>query len=243
VQDLPLAGGNTNAAVRRGDAVHRTAGPWTPTIHRLLEHLAARGIDWLPRPLGFDEAGREVLTFLPGSVPSYPMPDVVWSAAFLEQAARLLRTFHEATAGFPRDGAVWQQQPREPDEVTCHNDFVPYNFVLDGRRITGVIDVDMAAPGPRARDVAHLAYRLVPLGAPGNEDLPDLPVAVRRSRLIALVEAYGGIGAREVLEAVEPRLLELAGHSEGRGGHLVEHARGYRRDAAWVRAHRGELAG
>jgi hypothetical protein len=71
-----LAGGNVTAVVRIGDTVHRTAGPWTPTIHRLLRHLRARGLARVPRPLGMAD-GREVLTYLPGTVARYPMP--AWS--------------------------------------------------------------------------------------------------------------------------------------------------------------------
>ena len=240
-QEEALTGGNTNVPVRRGDAVHRVAGPWTPTIHRLLDHLAQHGIDWLPRPLGFDEQGREVLTFLAGTVPAYPMPAEVWSDALLLQAARLLREFHDASLGFPRDGAVWQQAARSPDEVVCHNDFVPYNFVLDAGRITGVIDVDMASPGPRARDLAHLAYRTVPLAHPANPDLPDSPLELRRIRLRRMVDAYGGPGLPEVLTWVGPLLDDAARYAEGRGGRFLEHARGYRRDAEWMRTHEALL--
>jgi hypothetical protein len=242
MQDVPLSGGNTNAPVRRGDAVHRIAGAWTPTIHRLLEHVAARGIHWLPRPLGVDEQGREVLTFLPGTVPAYPMPPAVWTHALLLESAHLLRAFHDATADFPRDGAVWQQPDREPAEVICHNDFVPYNFVLEEGRIVGVIDVDMASPGPRARDLAHLAYRIVPLAAPGNPDLPTSPLDERRQRLAALVAAYDGPTVEEVLSWLRPLLDDAAAFAEGRGGRFLEHARGYRADAAWVVWNRAALS-
>lgn len=242
MEDVPLDGGNMNAPVRRGSAVHRVAGPWTPTVHRLLEHLAARGVDWLPRPLGFDERGREVLTFLPGRVPAYPMGAEVRAPALLGQAARLLRAFHDATADFDRDGAVWQQPAREPAEVVCHNDFVPYNFVLEGGRITGVIDVDMASPGPRARDLAHLAYRLVPLAAPGNPDLPDSPLDERRCRLAALVAAYDGPGVREVIAWLAPLLDDAARFADARGGRFHEHARRYRDDAVWIAANRAALS-
>jgi hypothetical protein len=64
-----LTGGNMNAVQRIGETVHRRSGPWTPTIHRLLDHLHSNGIDWVPRALGFDDDGREVLSFLPGVVP------------------------------------------------------------------------------------------------------------------------------------------------------------------------------
>lgn len=236
MRDVPLPGGNSNAPVRRGGTVLRVAGPWTPTVHRLLEHAAARGIGWLPRPLGFDADGREVLTFLPGTVPAYPMPPEIWTEGFLHRAAELLRAFHDATRDFARDGAVWQQPPRAPDEVICHNDFVPYNFVVEDGAIVGVIDVDMASPGPRARDLAHLAYRLVPLADPANPDLPDPPGGARRARFTALIEAYGGPDAEEVWAWLEPVLDDLADGAEARGGRFLEHAAGYRRDAAWVRA-------
>jgi hypothetical protein len=78
-QEFALTGGSMSTVVRRGQTVHRGAGPWTPTIHRLLEHLHSHGITWLPRPRGLDKQGREVLTYLPGTVPSYPMPPWVWS--------------------------------------------------------------------------------------------------------------------------------------------------------------------
>ena len=39
-----LPGGNMAAVARVGATVRRTAGPWTPQVHRLLAHLRARGI-------------------------------------------------------------------------------------------------------------------------------------------------------------------------------------------------------
>jgi len=35
-------------------------------VHGVLAHLAGNGFAGSPRPLGLDEQGREVLTFLPG---------------------------------------------------------------------------------------------------------------------------------------------------------------------------------
>lgn len=49
------------------------AGSWTSTVQRLLEHVRSHGVNFLPRPLGVDEHGREVLTYLPGTVPTYPL--------------------------------------------------------------------------------------------------------------------------------------------------------------------------
>ena len=227
---VPLLGGNSNAPVRYGDRVHRTAGPWTPTVHAWLAHLRARGTDLVPEPFGFDEQGREVLEYLHGVVPSYPLPDVAWSDAFLEDAAGLLRRLHDASAGFPREGAVWQQPAREPDEVVSINDFAPHNLVVRNGRIAGVIDLDQASPGPRVRDVAHLAYRLVPLTAPGNGDGRASTTRERGRRLRLLADAYGDIAPAAVLVAAEPLLDDIADHAERAG--RPHHAALYRADAA-----------
>ncbi|WUL63798.1 hypothetical protein OG943_28775 [Amycolatopsis sp. NBC_00345] len=66
-EEIPLAGGNMNAGVVRvGDTVRRPAGPWTPAVHALLEHLHSNGFRGSPRPLGLDGQGREVLTYAEG---------------------------------------------------------------------------------------------------------------------------------------------------------------------------------
>jgi hypothetical protein len=227
---VPLPGGNSNAPVRYGDRVHRTAGPWTPTVHAYLAHLRSHGADAVPEPFGFDEQGREVLEFLPGAVPAYPLPDLVWSDAFLEDAARLLRRVHDASAGFPRAGGVWQQPAREPDEVVAVNDFAPYNLVVRNGRIAGVIDLDQASPGPRVRDLAHLAYRLAPLTAPGNVDGRTSGPRERGRRLRLLADAYGDVAPAAVLVAAVPLLDEIADHAEAAG--RPDHAALYRADAA-----------
>ncbi|MEU1283126.1 hypothetical protein [Kitasatospora sp. NPDC005856] len=61
-EEVPLSGGNMSVGVVRvGDTVRRPAGPWTPAVHALLEHLHAVGFRAVPRPLGLDGQGREVL--------------------------------------------------------------------------------------------------------------------------------------------------------------------------------------
>ena len=45
---------------RIGDSVRRLVGPWTPSVHRLLRHLAEQEFIGAPRVLGIDGAGREV---------------------------------------------------------------------------------------------------------------------------------------------------------------------------------------
>ena len=61
-----LPGGRSFGAVRVGDEVRRPAQPWTATVHSVLRHLEDAGFDGAPRARGFDDQGRERLTFLPG---------------------------------------------------------------------------------------------------------------------------------------------------------------------------------
>ncbi|MBE7701697.1 aminoglycoside phosphotransferase family protein [Oerskovia sp. Sa1BUA8] len=101
-----MTGGNSTNVVRRGDTVRRTAGPWTPTVQALLAHLRAQGVTEVPEPLGLDERGREVLSFVPGEAAHYPLPDRLWDESLLRGAGALLRRVHDASVGFLVDAGV-----------------------------------------------------------------------------------------------------------------------------------------
>src|SRR5690606_38124542 len=73
-----FTGGNVNEMARVGDTVRRTSGPWTPTIHALLAWVRAQGVQRLPTPLGVDDRGREVLSYLAGETAGWPVPAWVW---------------------------------------------------------------------------------------------------------------------------------------------------------------------
>ncbi len=229
------------SVVRVGDTVRREAGPWTPTVQALLRHVRKRGIDWVPEPLGLDQQGREVVGFMAGDVHGYPLPDWIWEDAVLEAAAGRLRAYHDATTRFAHAGCVWRLAGHEPDEVVCHNDFAPYNLVFRDRELVGVIDFDTASPGPRAWDLAYLAYRLVPLAAPGNPDALVSSDAERARRLERLCAAYGGVAPGAVLATLPARLDELAALTAARG--LADHVRIYADDAAHIRSNAAGSSG
>lgn len=148
-------------------------GPHSPFVHRLLRHLEVLGFDGAPRVLGVDERGREVLSFLNGWVP--PNLDH-FSDEVLVAAARLLRRFHDATAGSVLAGE---------HDVVCHNDPSPCNYVFVAARPVAFIDFDHAAPGERLRDVAYAGW----LWTLSADDGPPVTEQARRLRLMA--ESYG----------------------------------------------------
>ena len=229
-----LTGGNMGPVVRRGDQVHRVSGEWSPSVHRLLRHCRAAGLISVPEVRELTDDGREVLGFIPGDVPAYPMPGWVWGHEALVSSARLLRELHDATIGCDPKGP-WRSPVHEPVEVICHNDFAPYNCVYEDGRAVGVIDFDFASPGSRLWDLAYLAYRIVPLS---THTADGFSAHEREERLGALLRAYGTSDTpAELRGMVVRRLMELATFSdtmaEALGNpELHEHAALYRKDAA-----------
>ena len=185
---MPLDGGNmSSGVVRVGDTVRRPAGPWTPAVHALLAHLHDAGFHGAPRPLGIDERGREIITFVPGTVAWPGHFHLLDADSQLRRAARLIREFHDAVAGFRAPpGARWQALiPADGDEIIAHHDLAPWNLVI-GERQWAFIDWDTAAPGTRLWDLAYAMHGFVPLSADPAHQRDD---AGRRLRLIA--DAYG----------------------------------------------------
>ncbi|MEU6273042.1 aminoglycoside phosphotransferase family protein [Streptomyces populi] len=236
---------------RIGDTVHRPVGPWTPAVHGLLRHLEGVGYEQAPRVLGFDEQGREVLTWIDGE----PGPDG-WAKVVSDRGliafARLLREYHDAVAGYRPPGTTcWSTKTAGPvgDEVICHGDFGPWNVVWCGSRPIGILDWDHARPAQRLHDVAYaLEY-----AAPFRDDAecvrwlryprpPD-----RRSRLEVFAGAYGVTDTAGLVDAViavqeegidAVRSLAEQGH-EPQATWVAEDRLGELRDrVAWSRANR-----
>lgn len=238
-----MAGG-VNTVVRIGDRVHRPAGPWTPAVHAVLEHLAAKGFAGAPRVHGFDAEGREIVGFMPGDVPGSEA-DVCDEA--LADMAVLLRGLHDATSDFlPPADAAWYFEPREPAEVVCHGDVAPYNTVFRDGRPVALIDFDTAHPAPRVWDVAYAAYRFVQLVQDG------VPVGEQARRLALFAGAYGLRDRdRELLiDTVIARLEHLVGFMRRQAAaghpafsrHVAEGHDGYYLGSiAYIERHRSTL--
>jgi len=181
VGEQSLPGGFVTTVVRDGNTVRR-AQPENPGyVHAVLGWFERQGWDGAPRFLGTDELGREVLSFIDGHVAWEPaQPPSVTSDASMAGVAGLVREFHDLTAGTPLAAGA---------EVACHNDLSPRNTVYRDRG-TGLapvafIDWDLAAPGERIHDIAHVCWQYLALGPRGD----DPAVAGQRMRLIC--DAYG----------------------------------------------------
>ena len=213
-KEILLKGGNITGVVRIGQTVHRTTGPWSTAVHGLLQHLEAQGFEGAPRFLGFDQLGREILSFIEGEVGTYPLQGYMWSDESVREVAGFLRRYHDATIGYRAPhGTTWQLE--YPDhgqhEVICHNDVAPYNMVYKDKKPHGLIDWDTAGPGPRLWDIAYAIYRFIPLSYALDMQelgLTDLTTQARRLRLFS--QTYGlALPYEAILDAVERRLDAL----------------------------------
>lgn len=208
--EKPLKGGYTTPVSKLGNQVLREAGPWTPTVQRLLQHLRDAGIEWCPEPQGRAKDGREMVSYVKGKTYPYPLPEWMYDEAILKQAAAWLREFHDASVGFDSEDSVWRAPRHQPAEVICHNEFAPSNFVFKDHEFTGVIDWDFASPGPRLWDLSYLAYRLVPLMGPDNPDAPTASFDLM-GRLRLLRDTYGSDASTgEILTVLVARLDDMA---------------------------------
>lgn len=239
--EVALAGGNvTTGLVRVGDTVRRPAGPQTPAVHAVLEHLHDVGFRHAPRSLGLDAQGRHVVEHVEGVVAHPVRPGV----GPLDPAAlgRVARELHDALDGWePPSDAVWTC-PIPPDgaDLVVHNDLAPWNVVVATDRLV-VIDWDTCAPGTRTWDLAYLAHGLVPLD-------PGTPVEVAAGRLAALADGYGldDAGRERLLATLAPRswsmhALLAEGHRTGEQpwSRLWDEGHGtvWERDARWTESH------
>jgi len=193
--EQPLAGGLlTGRVVRVGDTVRREAGPWSSTIHALLARLRARGFP-APRPLGFDEAGREILSFVEGRASNWPWPAALLATEGAAKVGAFLRRYHDAVAGFtPPAPAVWRHgaQPLRPGQVALHGDFGPHNLIWRDDELCGLIDFELARPGDPLEDAGFAVIRAAQLRPDDMTRPPGFPTPPDRARrLAAFAEGYG----------------------------------------------------
>lgn len=173
--ELPLSGGRiTPGVVRVGDTVRRPTRANSPFVRDLLSHLEVVGFEGAPRYLGVDDRGREMFSYLVGEVPAELDPEL--SDGTLIEAARLIRRFHDATAG---------STPAGEHETVCHNDLSPCNFVFNHDRPVGIIDFDAAAPGSRRQDLGYAIFLWLNLGTDGR------PPNEQARRISLFCTAYG----------------------------------------------------
>lgn len=199
----PLIGdGVTPGITRIGDTVRRPVRPFTATVQAYLAHLHQAGFTGAPVPLGIDEQGREVLSYVPGDVPREPLPPETAGDDVLVALARLIRKLHDASSGWtPPPDAVWGGLPGstagpllvdgEP-ELVSHRDYCPGNVVFRCGLPAALIDFDLAKPTTRLYDIVNALWWWAPLRDP-RDRAPAFTSADIPRRAAVFADAYGMI--------------------------------------------------
>lgn len=170
--EIPLAGGlgSGGAVVRVGDTVRRPVLDQTPAIEAFLTHLAAVGFEGAPVPLGRDDRGRSIVSWIDGDVGLPPFPAWVASDDLLVSVAALQRRMHDAARTFVEPpGLTWYRPnlpPGGPGDFVCHNDLCVENVVTRAGRAVAFIDFDFAAPADPLLDIAIACRHWVPFKDP-----------------------------------------------------------------------------
>ena len=207
MKEIPLQGGRTTPGiVRIGQTVRRPPTSNSNFVQRLLQHLAARGFQGTPVPLGTDELGRDILSFVEGEVPGELS---VHDDDVLRAAATLIRRFHDLGAELVAATAA----QAVGIEVVCHNDLSPCNFVFRSRLPVAIIDFDASALGTRAQDLGYAVWLWLDLGS------ADIGAAEQRRRLHLFLDAYepGSCDVEVVLAAVVQRQTILIAQGQRSG--------------------------
>jgi thiamine kinase-like enzyme len=161
---------------------------------------------------GFDEKGREVLTYVEGEV-IHPGP---WSDAAMSKLGMMMRWLHDATASFRvPDNAIWRpwfgREIGEPD-IIGHCDAAPWNIIARNGEPFGLVDWEVAGPVNRLTEIAMVAWNNAQLYDDDVAALVGLPDAATRMRQIRLFTDAYGLPAPE-RHQLAYRIIEFAAQS------------------------------
>jgi aminoglycoside phosphotransferase (APT) family kinase protein len=153
-----------------------------------------------------------VLSYIPGQTVGehMPWPQWVWNEQLLAEVGRAAAAYHQAVRDFRPAGEVdwfFGAAALSADQIVCHHDIAPYNVVVEGGSLRGIIDWDLAGPGTVRSEVAFIAWQWVPLHDPivtglfGWDRPPD-----RGRRLRVLLDSYGLADRRGFIDDVMTRI-------------------------------------
>lgn len=184
-------GGQSVGLVKIGNTVRRERYPNALFVQELLTELEHSGFSGAPRYLGSDEQGRQVLSYVPGTVPEGPPFRL--SDAHVLSATRLIREYHDRTARSPM---------RAGQEIVCHGDLGPFNTVYEEAVAVALIDFgEQVTPGTRASDFAHSVWCFADLTE------SDVPIGEQVRKAELMCGAYPPMAPADVIDELRLRFV------------------------------------
>jgi thiamine kinase-like enzyme len=215
-QETPLLGGQlTHGIVRVGNTVRRPQKHNAAFVHELLLFLEAQGWSFAPRFLGIDDQGREILSYIEGH--TLPGSGHYLSDELLMQTARMIRSYHDVTAG----SALAQDH-----EIVAHHELGPHNTIFQENQLVGLIDWDDAAPGSRLRDLANAIWCYVDVSH------RSWPVQEQARRIHLMCTTYGWDDPIAIVNDIKADLLQaLRNHEQAEREGAVKI---FREEVSWM---------
>ncbi|AJT41628.1 phosphotransferase [Psychromicrobium lacuslunae] len=179
-EELELAGGNAaDFVLRVGQTIRKPWAASTESVQQFLTALRLAGVE-VPRPLGRDEQGRQVIEFVDGTL---AMDSGQLNSTELRKVGEMIRIIHDnSPKPTPADLAQWKVLiPAPKPDLICHNDLAPWNLILGERMV--FIDWDGSGPSSRLWDLAYAAQSFSGLWAGTNPE-------EARTQLRAFVDGY-----------------------------------------------------
>lgn len=195
MSEVKLESNEHRSITRIDNTIHRPTHWWTRSVHDLLNYLEKVGFPYSPRVIGFDNEGREILTYIEGESGKEGWFKI-HSDEGLANFAKLLKSYHEAVAGYkPHKDAEWAYSPNtlKPGEIICHGDFAPWNIAWNGDKPVGLLDWDFVLPAKPEYDILYALEYAAPFRSDERTlkehhftEVPD-----RKRRIQIFLESYG----------------------------------------------------
>ncbi len=226
-----LSGGQNTDVVRIGDTVHRPIGLNSDYVHNTLTLLEEKNYKHAPKYLGIDDKGREILSYIDGEMGG----GIEWTDSQLMIVIKMLRDFHDATAG---------SELCNGKETVCHRDIAPWNTVLRNNIPIAFIDFDGVEPGSCVEDIAYALWTFLELGN------PDIDIQTQTKRIKTMCDAYGFNEGKSLVNAIvveQNRVLEIRKSmaTSGKDSEIQEFSKDrikvIEEEIKWVERYRNEI--
>ena len=216
-----VLGGTMNHVIKNGDTVHRQVKGHV-LLHLYLQFLEEKGMTGVPRFLGLDEQGREMLSYIQGETAESGLgfdPPCLHSDQAICEMARFMRKLHDISVDFVpmaiKGGWTNPQLSEEKYETICHGDAAIWNFTVVKERIAGLFDFDQACPGTRAWDLTITLFSAVLVSCYDYE--PSKHEADTQRRIRLFFEAYGMDCPADIITQTANRLQIWCDEADERG--------------------------
>ena len=176
---------------RVGDAVYRTAKPWSPSVMRFLRHLENDGLP-VEHMISVEES-HEISRFVEAEM-VHPKK---WDDDALFEVGRLVAKLHASSKGFSAtDNDIWQPWClREIDStghrIVCHGDIAPWNILTKNGNPHLLVDWEYSGPLDPMVELARVCWLFPQLFDDDLQQMHDLPSPKKRAEQVRIIaEGY-----------------------------------------------------